>query len=225
MKLLAIDTSSQACSIALFDGDKVHSQHQIAPMQQAQLILSMIETLLQSAGVELKQLDALAFGCGPGSFTGVRIATSVIQGLAFAMDIPVIPVSSLAALAQSAYQDLGWQKLLVGVDARMQEVYWAAYQVNASGLVDLVGKEMVCAPQQVVIPAGEGWCGVGNAWEVYHDELPVKPAQQDALRVPAATAILQLATEKYKKKDWVSPADAMPIYLRDTVAFKKNKPM
>ncbi|MHB1947740.1 MAG: tRNA (adenosine(37)-N6)-threonylcarbamoyltransferase complex dimerization subunit type 1 TsaB [Gammaproteobacteria bacterium] len=222
MKLLAIDTSSSACSVAIMIDDKVKALHEIAPMQQAQKILPMIDSLLRDTNTSLNQLDALAFGCGPGSFTGVRIATSVMQGLGYAMNLPLIPVSSLAALAQATYEDLGWKNLLVGVDARIQEVYWGAYQANSRGWVELVGKEQVCPPEAVIVPKEMDWNGVGNAWEVYNNQLPYKPSTIDTSRLPMATGILSLAKIHFKNQQWVKPADAVPVYLRDDVAKKSN---
>lgn len=220
MKLLAIDTSSTACSIALLANNKIYSVHDIAPMQQAQTILPKIDVLLANANISLTELDALAFGVGPGSFTGVRIATSVMQGLSYALQIPLIPVSSLAALAQAAYEELTWEKLIVAVDARIQEVYWAAYQVNAAGLVELREQEVVCAPSDILLPDAENWYGVGNAWSVYHEHIPVQPIKIDATRMPMANAILSLAKIKFQHGEMVCAEEVVPTYLRDNVAKK-----
>lgn len=220
MKILALDTSSNACSVALQIGDEVKAIHEIVPMQQTQRILPIIDSLLRESFITLNQLDAIAFGCGPGSFTGVRIATSVAQGLGYAMNLPLIPVSSLAALAQSAYADLGWKNLLVGVDARVQEVYWGAYQINDQGLATLIGKELVCPPGEVTLPSENDWYGVGNAWSVYPDLIHYKPIKIDASQIPLATGILALAQIKYENQQWVNPEDATPTYLRDEVAKK-----
>lgn len=221
MKLLALDTSSTACSVALLVDDKIDFLHRILPLQQAQSILPMINELLSIHKISLNQLDAIAFGCGPGSFTGVRIATSVTQGLAYAMQLPVIPVSSLAALAQAAYRELGWKKLLVAIDARIQEVYWGAYQVNEEGLAVLVGQEKVSSPQEIKL-SEEGWYGVGNAWEVYADQIAYVPLNVDASRLPMAQGVLELAKVKYANKEWVTAKNALPIYLRDSVAKKSD---
>lgn len=222
MKCLAIETSSAACSVALMIDDAVYSRHVIAPMQQSQLILPMIEELLSSSNIDLNQLDALAFGCGPGSFTGIRIATSVIQGLGYATNIPVIPISSLAALAQTAYQEKGWKRLLVAVDARIQEVYWAAYEVNDNDLIMLNGDEHVSKPEEIIAPDSSHWYGVGNAWDVYKNEIKFIPKETDSTYLPMATAIAQLAKEKFKQLSWITAAEAHPVYLRDNVA-KKSK--
>lgn len=220
MNILALDTSSTACSVALLVDDKMSFLHRVIPLQQAQSILPMIHELLSLNKLALNQLDAIAFGCGPGSFTGVRIATAVTQGLAYALNLPVIPISSLAALAQSSYRELGWKKLCVAVDARIQEVYWGAYEVGEHDLVKLVGYEKVCAPAEVSLPEGESWNGVGNAWEIYAQQMGYTPQAIDSSRLPTAQGVLELAKLKYNQKEWVKAENALPVYLRDSVAKK-----
>lgn len=224
MKILAIDTSSIACSVALLLDDHIDFTHTIAPMQQAQQILTILDDLLAKNKINFNQLDALAFGCGPGSFTGLRIAASVIQGLAFASQLPVIKISSLAALAQATYDDLGWKNLLVAVDARVQEIYWAKYAANSQGLVELIEDEIVCHPENITVPAENNWFGVGNGWEIYHDllikRLRVEPQAIDASRLPMANAMLKLAKLKFEKGEWVHAEEALPVYLRDNVIQK-----
>jgi tRNA threonylcarbamoyladenosine biosynthesis protein TsaB len=221
MKLLAIDTSTMCCSVALLQGDEITSSHVVAPMQQTQLILPMIEEILQKANITLNDLDAMAFGRGPGSFTGVRIATSVMQGLAFAIHCPLIPVSSLAAIAQDTFQEKGWRKILVAIDARMGEIYWGAYQVNQAGLVELAGKEEVCRPEHLAVE-GDDWYGAGDAWQVYADLLSLKTIAIAPDQQAKASAITVLAKEQFQQKSWVSAAEATPVYLRDNVAIKSN---
>jgi tRNA threonylcarbamoyladenosine biosynthesis protein TsaB len=186
-------------------------------MQHTTLILPMIQSLLDSAGVSLAKLDAIAFGCGPGSFTGIRIAASLAQGLAFAGSLPVIPVSSLAATAQAAYMKHGWQRLLVAVDARMEQIYWGAYQVESSLVLPVFPEEIVTPDAVLSIPEG-GWNAVGDGWRVYGAELIARmgrePMQMDVSGLPTAEAILVLAKERYKRKDWVGAAEALPVYLR-----------
>jgi len=220
MKLLAIDTSTTACSVALLQDEKITSIHVEASMQQAQRILPAIHDLLQQSHLSLSELDALAFGRGPGSFTGVRIATSVIQGLAVVIDRPVIAVSSLAAVAQAAYADLGFKKLLVVMDARMKEVYWGAYTVNAEGLVELSGKEFVTPPEAIIQPQGQGWAGVGTGWAECYDRIPFHYDQEAASRLPMASAIIPLAREKYRQHDFLAPHEVVPVYLRDNVTHQ-----
>jgi tRNA threonylcarbamoyladenosine biosynthesis protein TsaB len=219
MKLLAIDTSSEACSLALLNEEKMASLHVIAAKQQAQTTLPLLNQLLQSNRVKLSELNAIILGCGPGSFTGLRIAASITQGLAYANNLPVVLVSSLAALAQAAYERLGWKKLGVAVDASMQEVYWAGYVVNSYGLVEYVYPEQVSHPMNVNFTETD-YAGVGNAWEIYQTVIPYSASKIDASCLPMATAILTLGKEKYLKQDVVTPENALPIYLRDNIAIK-----
>src|SRR5262249_52322118 len=156
------------------------SLHKIAPMQQAQLILPMVAELMQDTGLTVGELDYIAYGCGPGSFTGIRIASSVAQGLAFAAGKPVVPVSSLAILAQTAWQDLGCEAALIAVDARMGKVYWANYQCNVNNDMILVGEEQLCIPTAIRVSVNEQAYGVGDGWRSHGaallDVLPFKPS-------------------------------------------------
>lgn len=221
MKLLAIETSSIACSVALLLDDNIHTLHQIAPMQQSQLLLPTINELLYSLNVSLNQLDALAFGCGPGSFTGIRIATSVIQGLGYGLQLPIIPISSLAAMAQTAFAQYECKNQIVAIDARIQEVYWATYTINSQGFAVLKGKEKVSHPTDILVT--EGWVGVGNAWEIYKDHISTEPTSLYPNVLPTATSIAQLAKIQYLNKTWVDAASAQPVYLRDDVAKKSGQ--
>ena len=139
MKLLAIDTATEGCSAALVNDQQLLTRMEVQPRKHAELILPMLDELLSEAGLAISQLDALAFGRGPGAFTGVRIATGVIQGIAFGADLPVVPVSTLRALAQRAFQEYQHANVLTAFDARMDEVYWASYQLAENGLMRLQG--------------------------------------------------------------------------------------
>lgn len=217
MKLLALETSSLACSLALKCNQDLIAIHKILPRQQTQFILPLIDELLKSHNVSLNQLDAIAFGCGPGSFTGVRMAASVAQGLAFPLQLPVIPISSLAALAQAAYAAHGWNQLYVAVDARMQEIYGATYIISA-GLACLVGKEWVIKPADIPFPeVANQWYGVGNGWDIYQSLIPFNPLIIDSTQLPTAAAIIPLAEKRYLEGQWVSPIKAYPCYIRDQV--------
>lgn len=222
MKMLAIETSSEACSVALQIEEKIFSYHEIAPQQQAKIILPRIEKLFQDAKITLQEIDAIAFGCGPGSFTGIRIAVSVAQGLGYAANLPLIPISSLAALAQTAYEALGWKKIAVAMDARMQEIYCGLYVVEKNSTMELIGKEKVGAPETWKIEQGEKYSGVGNGWN-YAKYIPFIPFQCDMARLPTASAVLSLARILYENKKTILPRDARAIYLRDTVAKKERK--
>lgn len=219
MNILAFDTSSTACTVALLHGKEIQAAHQIAPMQQAQLLLPMIQQLLDTASLTLAQLDAIAFGCGPGSFTGIRIASSVAQGLAFAASLPVIPVSSLAVMAQAAREERQWDKLLVAVDARMEQVYWAVYEANKAGHVALIGQESVGKPQDIPIPPDSlHWHGIGDGWEKYAEKLiehlGFQPETLNPSQLPSAKALLTLAKMKFEQGDYTTAFYAFPAYLR-----------
>jgi tRNA threonylcarbamoyladenosine biosynthesis protein TsaB len=221
MKLLAIETATDACSAALSIDGEIRERFEITPRGHTERILPMIDELFAEAGVTIGQMDALAFGRGPGAFTGVRIAVGVAQGIAFAADLPVVPVSTLAALAQGA----GADKVLAALDARMDEVYWGAYQRNAAGRVHLVGEECVSAPDQVPLPAGEDWQGVGVGWSAYEAALSARCAGQvtswEGAGYPHARDVALLGVAGHEAGQAVSAEQALPVYLRDKVTWKK----
>jgi len=221
-RLLAIDTATEACSAALLIGDRIFERCEIAPRRHAELILPMIEALLAEAGVGKRQLDGIAVGRGPGAFTGVRLAISVAQGLALGLDIPVVPVSSLAALAQDAPAQTG-SPILAVIDARMGEVYAGCFRRNANGLVESIDPESVGPASRVVLPPSDGWTVVGSGWSAYHDalsqRLPGAPLFADGTRLPQAQAIARLAAPQFAAGLAVAPELALPVYLRDKVAL------
>jgi tRNA threonylcarbamoyladenosine biosynthesis protein TsaB len=224
MKILAIDTATEACSVALLVDDVCQERFELAPRQHTELVLPMVDDLLKSAGLSLTQLDALAFNCGPGSFTGVRVGTSVTQGLAFSANLPVIPVSSLAALAQSAYREQHQSKVLATIDARMNEIYWGCYQVQ-DALMTLVGDEKV-SPVTAVVREGDWHCR-GSGWDSFSSELQsnlqVNITSFTSECFPHAQDIAFLAADLYKKGKVVVAEDALPTYIRDEVTWKKIK--
>jgi tRNA threonylcarbamoyladenosine biosynthesis protein TsaB len=221
MKLLALDTSSDACSCALYLDGEIQDRFLIAPRQHTNLILPMAEELLAEAGLKPTQLDGLAFGRGPGSFTGLRIACGVAQGIAFAADIPVAPISSLAALAQAAYIELDAKKILVAIDARMKEVYWGAFVLGEKNLMQCQGEEVVSAPTAVSLPNEGPWYGVGSGWSIFKDALTAKlnPLVPDfqSEKYPQARAMIPLALAAFQAGQTVSAEEALPIYLRNKV--------
>jgi tRNA threonylcarbamoyladenosine biosynthesis protein TsaB len=223
MKLLAIETATDACSAALWVDGVLTTRHEVAPREHTRLILPMMDALLVEAGLRLSDLDALAFGRGPGAFTGVRIAAAVIQGSAFAADLPVVPVSTLAALAQQGI-DAGSRRVLAALDARMDEVYWGAFQADDQGLAVPVGAEQVIAPDAVPIPEGEGWRGVGSGWAAYEDALRARLGECvsdiDPEALPAAAEVARLAVRDFNAGLAVPAEQALPVYLRDKVAEK-----
>ena len=227
MKLIALDTSAEACSAALYvDGDVI-SRFEHAPRRHTELILPMLEALLAEADLKVTELDAVAFGRGPGSFTGVRIATGVAQGVAFGADLPVVPVSTLAALALRSFRESGERQLLTAFDARMGEVYWAAYRIDEDEMTVCHIDEAVTPPEAVVIPDEGIWQGVGNGWSEYGEVLKQQAGAvlgsvvSDA--VCRANEIALLAVPQYQAGDVVSAEAALPVYLRDQVAWKKSK--
>lgn len=222
MKILAIETATQACSVALLNNNNCQEKFKLAPRQQASLILPMIDALLSQAGLTIAQLDLLAFGQGPGSFTGVRIAASVIQGMAFATDLPIVGISTLHALAQGAFRVHGVHSVLTAIDARQQEVYWGAYCLDdtAHRMVKQIS-DCVMAPSQAKCPSMRTWYGVGDGWQVYRDALVnqvgphVKAIYPE--QYPHAQDIATLAKAEFKTGQVLSATQALPVYLRDQV--------
>jgi tRNA threonylcarbamoyladenosine biosynthesis protein TsaB len=221
MRILAVDTSGEACSAALLCEPDVSQRLSLEPRRHGALILGMVESLLAEAGIGLNQLDALAFGRGPGSFTGVRIATSVVQGLAFGADLPVIPVSTLAGLSQGHHRVKGVSRSLAAIDARMGEIYWGRYVLEANGLMRLSGVEEVAPADRVEIPADSGWHGIGSGWLAYGDTLGGRLAERLESAEPNALCesmdVARLAAADFLDGCAVPPEHAVPVYLRDRV--------
>ncbi len=219
MKILALDTATEACSAALLDDDSIYERHEIAPRRHAELILPMVDGVLAQAGLGLQDLDAIAFGRGPGAFTGVRIAAGVTQGLALGAGLPVIPLSSLATLAQGAAGRSA--VLLPAIDARMGEIYWAAYEKVQDNLVRPVAEEQVTSPEAVQVPVDKHVFGVGSGWGTYRLRLEgVLNGQitgMDPERYPLARDMLPLAVREYNAGRCVGADQAVPVYLRDNV--------
>lgn len=221
--LLALDTATEACSVALLHDGKVLSHYEVIPRLHAQRLLPMIKTLMAEAGIAMSALDAIAFGRGPGAFTGVRIAIGVVQGLAFALERPVLPVSNLAALAQRAWRERGASQVASAIDARMDEVYWGCYR-ESDGEMRLVGSEAVMPPEQASLPVGADgeWFGSGTGWG-YAERIPVKLSNHDASLLPHAQDVLTLAAFAWQRGEAVQADDAQPVYLRDKVATPKTR--
>lgn len=223
MKILAIETATDACSAAVYLDGQIHSVFAIAPRQHTQLILAQIDTVLAEAGVKLKDMDALAFGCGPGAFTGLRIAAGVTQGLALAADIPAIAISSLAAMAQRAYEKYQCEKMYVGLDARMQQVYWGEYHIQA-GYSVLQGQEQLITPHEFELTqsAAPDFVGIGSAWQVYEAALQrhiqIESHQTFQTIYPSAEYIASLAAAQYNKTHYLYAGEIQPVYLRNKVA-------
>ncbi len=224
--MLAVETSTEACSAALYLDGEVHERFEIAPREHTKLILPMIDGLMAEAGLKPQQLDALAFSRGPGSFTGVRIATGVIHGIAMGTDLPVVPVSTLAAIAHHYLKTATTDCAFTAMDARMGEIFWGVYQKNSQTGVELIGEEAVTPAEQVVFPQRQG-VGIGSGWGVYPEQLSqrlgdlVLSVEEDHL--PRASAIVELGVNGFQQGQAVAVENAMPVYLRDKVAKKESE--
>lgn len=212
--------------MALLLGDDVLFEHQQVPRQHTKVLLPTIDALLSKGGVTLADLDAIAFGAGPGSFTGLRITAGVAQGLALGADKPVLAVSTLATLAEQAYQRWGVEQVFAGLDARMGELYWAAYGRQGDGW-NSISAEQVAAPALVQQPddlTGD-WVGIGSAWQ-YREQLPPaiqqRVTQVDTAAEPQASAMLKLAERQLAQGMVLRAEQVQPVYLRDNVAWQKS---
>lgn len=230
--LLALDTSTDACSVAVLCEGEVTGRFVVEPRSHARLCLPMVDECLVSAGLSRQHLEAIAFGRGPGSFTGVRIATALAQGLGYALQIPVVPVSTLAAMAYQFGQTLLTSESAIPsqfvvplLDARMNEIYTACYQLSTVAgqlLVSEVHQEQVIAPEKLFSPSPP-FSLVGSGL-VYFDRLPndchlASVTKEDVF--PHASAIARLGAILYRKGQWIDAIDAEPTYLRNEVSWKK----
>lgn len=220
MKLLALDTATEACSAAVWVDGVVHERFEVVRRQHSARILSMVDTALVAAGLKLAECDALAFGRGPGSFTSLRIGAGVAQGLAYGAGLPVVGVSSLAALARGA--DV--PRVLAALDARMDQVYWGAYRSDENGGVVAMADEQVHDPAHVYVPDDGHWVGVGSGWDRYADRLLVvldgRVADWRPDCYPHAADVAALAAAEVRAGRTAPAEAAVPTYIRDDVARK-----
>jgi tRNA threonylcarbamoyladenosine biosynthesis protein TsaB len=221
-KILAIETTTEACSAALLSRGAVRARYQVAPRQHTHLILPMLESLLAEASLKPSDLDAIAFCRGPGSFTGCRIGASVVQAIAFAQDIPVVLVSSLHCLAQGAYQDFHAERVLVAIDAHMNEVYWGSYQVGEEGILSECDTEQLSDPSRLLSVHLTHFVGLGSGWDKYHEMIAARfkkdqLQQYHAQRYPRATDVVVLARHAYQRGQLVTAEEALPNYLREKI--------
>ncbi|MBX2882090.1 MAG: tRNA (adenosine(37)-N6)-threonylcarbamoyltransferase complex dimerization subunit type 1 TsaB [Granulosicoccus sp.] len=239
MKLLALESATDACSVALSINGDVTTDHRIEPQKHAQLLLPMIDELLIDAGISTAQLDGIAFGCGPGSFTGVRIAAAATQGIAFGADIGVIAVSSLQALAQGVIRNHSSQsnelsqssqsnlRVFASFDARMDEVYWGVYAAGANGVAEPLQQDSICSPQEVCVPkeaAEHEWALAGSGADRYRDVLVAAVGANVSIQYiadcwPSAQDVLSVAQPVANANGFQSAELALPVYLRDRVAL------
>lgn len=226
-RILALDTATEACSAALLNQQQIDARFEIAPRDHTQRILPLVQELLQAQSLALSALDALAFGRGPGSFTGVRIGIGIAQGLALGANLPMIGVSSLATMAQGAWRLTGATRVLAAIDARMGEVYWAEYQRDEQGEWQGAESEAVLKPEaaqaRIAQLSGE-WATVGTGWQAYPQLLAGASGAQlltTTVTLPAAEDMLPLALSAWQRGDSVAVENAEPVYLRNEVAWKK----
>lgn len=222
MKILALDTSTEYCSVALLLGDAMATREERAGQRHSELLLPMIEELLAEAGLQLAGLDGIAFGAGPGSFTGLRIACGVAQGLALGAGVPVVPVGTLPALAQASNA----ARVLTCLDARMGEIYHAAYERNGDGWREIVAPNVCRADHAPELENG-GWIGTGSGFAAYAAELAARYRDQlagaDPQAHPCARAIAELALPQLRAGRGVSAEQALPLYVRNRVALKMHE--
>jgi tRNA threonylcarbamoyladenosine biosynthesis protein TsaB len=221
LKILAIDTSTEYCSVALLDGE-ITSQEILAGQRHSELVLPMVKRLLDEAGLTLAQLDGIAFGAGPGSFTGLRIACGVAQGLAFGAGLPVIGICTLEALAHEA----GGRSVIAALDARMSEIYHAAYEKTAAGWRS-VSEPTLCQPGNAPLVQGTEWTACGSGFDLYNQVLLDRYHGQVRHVVPClrphARAVVELAAPRFATGLGIDPAAAAPLYIRNKVALKEKE--
>lgn len=221
MNLLAIETSTEACSVALIHGDEVVARSELAPRRHAELVLPMADALLAEAGLGRHALDVIAVGRGPGAFTGVRLGISLAQGMALALDVPVVTVSSLAALALEAPEDDA--AILAVIDARMGEIYAASYRRDDNGGLIELDEERVCLPADLRLSVSPAWHVVGTGWTTYADvlrpHLTGELRSAEGVRYPQARHVAELAAREFLAGRADAPEHALPVYLRDKVAL------
>jgi tRNA threonylcarbamoyladenosine biosynthesis protein TsaB len=220
MRLLALDTSTEACSVALLLDGKLRLRFELTERSHAELVLPMVASVLDEAGLALADLDGLAFGRGPGAFTGLRIASGVVQGLAFGADLPVAPVSSLAAVAEQVPAPAGGP-VLVCNDARMGEVYWGVFHREADGAVTALCSEAVSLPDAVGVGAPAARHVAGNALPRYltlAERLAAAALRFHDGLYPRADAIARLGAIELAAGRGVPAERALPVYVRNNVA-------
>ncbi|VUS56911.1 tRNA threonylcarbamoyladenosine biosynthesis protein TsaB [Klebsiella pasteurii] len=226
MRILAIDTATEACSAALWNDGTLSAHFEICPREHTQRILPLVQEVLNESGTQLTDLDALAFGRGPGSFTGVRIGIGIAQGLALGAELPMIGVSTLATMAQGAWRKTGATRVLAAIDARMGEVYWAEYQRDEQGVWHGEESEAVLKPEAARerLQQLEGeWATVGTGWQAWPDLANGcgLTLADGAIQLPEAQDMLPLACHLFTAGKTVAVEHAEPVYLRNEVAWKK----
>jgi tRNA threonylcarbamoyladenosine biosynthesis protein TsaB len=221
MNILALDTSTEYCSVALWRDGAVIERCELVGQKHSELLINMLDTLLNDAGIRLAQVDGIAYGKGPGSFTGVRIACAT-QGLAFGANLSVAGICTLEALAEAS----GRTRVIAALDARMDEIYHAAYEKQDS-VWTTVSEPCLCKPEDAPPVPGENWFGAGSGFVTHGNALNERYAGQmlgvDASMVPQAAAIAALGAVQFLAGNGADAAQALPLYLRDKVALKTSE--
>lgn len=222
MRILALDTSTEYCSVALWQDGAVAERCELAGQKHSEMLLEMLDGVLQDSGLKIQDMDGIAFGMGPGSFTGVRIACGAIQGLALGANLPVAGVCTLQALAEAS----GQLRVIAALDARMGEIYHAAYE-KRDGAWATLSEPCLCKPESAPVVPGDGWFGTGSGFLVHRDKLNAHYAGQlqgiDGAAIPQAGAIAALGAAQFAQGRGMDAAQALPLYLRDKVALKTNE--
>lgn len=221
MKLLAIDTSTDACSVALLAGNDTLFDHRVQKQKHGELLLPMVDALMAQAGLSAQGLDGLVYGCGPGSFTGVRIGVACAQGIALGADIGVVGVSTLRCIAQGCHREFADREVAVSVDARMGEVYFCSFRIDDARCMQAIGDEQLLNPASLPHTAIPSWAGSGA--ERYSDEVAVQAEGQEIMlredRLPHALDHLTLGEASVRLKQLLPAEMARPVYLRNKVAL------
>jgi tRNA threonylcarbamoyladenosine biosynthesis protein TsaB len=222
MQILALDTSTEYCSVALWQDGTVIERCDLVGQRHSEVLMEMVDTLLRDADVKLAQLDGIAYGMGPGSFTGVRIACGSTQGLALGANLPVAGLCTLQALAEAS----GKPRVIAALDARMAELYLAAYE-KRDGIWEVVIEPCLCKPEDAPMLSGSDWFGAGSGFAAHGDALARRYAGQlqgvDSAAIPRAAAIAVLGAARFALGQGVDVAEALPLYLRDRVALKTSE--
>ncbi|MDL1867286.1 tRNA (adenosine(37)-N6)-threonylcarbamoyltransferase complex dimerization subunit type 1 TsaB [Betaproteobacteria bacterium PRO4] len=222
MNLIAFDTSTEYCSLALWRNGELISKEVLAGQRHSELLLPMLQTLLDEAGISLNQIDCIAFGAGPGSFTGLRIACGIAQGLAFANDVPVIGISTLEALAQQ----VNTPRVLAALDARMGELYFAAYEKTVTGW-STVHAPLLCRPETAPLVTGNDWTGCGSGFDLYQTVLSERYGAHLQQNIPGcyphAREMVQMTAIRFANGEGKMAEEALPVYIRNKVALKESE--
>lgn len=226
MNFLAIDASTEACSVAIKYQNKLYNEFELCPQSHSLVLLPMIDRLLKKANCQLHDFSALIYGRGPGSFTGVRIGIGVAQGLAFSAELPTVGVSTLQAMAQQVIDEGANSDVLVAIDARMSEVYSGHYVKSDEGFAQLVGAEIVTPPENfqeaLGLPAQATYSNAGTGWDAYPEKLNGLRQNKDiSVLFPNAKHMLAIGELAFKQGKALPAEQAQPVYVRDTVSWKK----